>query len=136
MIFIFIAINHIISLKQTNLYFGHVRQKFSLRVLLSFCLIFVNFSLVLLIKVLLFKKSVYIRNKKFKVAKCEHVFRVGWVTSSRGTFFKKRLQHRCCLVNIAELLRTSFSQNTSGSLRLILMLSSIRHQRLYNTEKN
>ena len=89
MIFIFIAINHIISLKQTNLYFGHVRQKFSLRVLLSFCSIFVNFSLVLLIKVLLFKKSVYIRNKKFKVAKCEHFFRVGWVTGSRGTFFKK-----------------------------------------------
>ena len=35
-IFTFIVINHIISLK--HFFFGHVPQKFSLRVLLSFCL--------------------------------------------------------------------------------------------------
>ena len=29
-------------------------------------------------------------------------------------FIKKRLQHRCFPVNIAKLLRTPFSQNTSG----------------------
>ena len=30
-------------------------------------------------------------------------------------FIKKRLQHRCFLVNFAKFLRTSFLQNTSGS---------------------
>ena len=44
MIFIFIAINHIISLKQANSFFGHVCQKFSHRVLLSFCLNFCQFQ--------------------------------------------------------------------------------------------
>ena len=42
-IFIFITINHIILLTQINLFFGHVCQKFSLRVLLSFYLIFFFF---------------------------------------------------------------------------------------------
>ena len=37
-IFIFITINHIISLTHKNLFFGHVYQTFSLRVLLSFCI--------------------------------------------------------------------------------------------------
>ena len=61
-IIIFIAFNHIISLTQKNLFFGHVCQKFSLRILLSFCLIFANFSLALLIKVLLIKKNVRTTN--------------------------------------------------------------------------
>ena len=43
-IFIFIIINHIISLTQTKLCFEHVCQKFSLRVLLSFCLAFGQFQ--------------------------------------------------------------------------------------------
>ena len=42
-IFNFITINHIISLTQKNLFFGHTCQKFNLRVLLSFCLIFCQF---------------------------------------------------------------------------------------------
>ena len=80
---VFIIINHIISLKQTHLFFSHFleylmlvlhykmdkeseqflkRKKFSLRVLLSFCLIFYQFQLGVLIKVLFIKnrKSVYI----------------------------------------------------------------------------
>ena len=43
-LFSFITINRIISLKQTNVSFGHVAQKFSLRVSLSFCLIFYQFQ--------------------------------------------------------------------------------------------
>ena len=50
-------INHIISLIQTSLFFGHVFQKFGVRVLLSFCVIFPSISLTLLIKVLLIKKA-------------------------------------------------------------------------------
>ena len=53
-IFIFIIINHIIPLKQTNLFLGHVCQKLGLRVLVNFCLFFCQFqpgvSYVLLIK--------------------------------------------------------------------------------------
>ena len=74
---IFIMINRIISWIQTHwflcLYFRvppiifgwlhewriWMAQKFSLMVLLSFCLFFANFSLELLIKVLLIKKGVY-----------------------------------------------------------------------------
>ena len=60
-IFIFITINHIISIKRKKtLFFGHFHLKFSLRVFLSFCLIFVFIlSLVLLVKVLLIKKRVF-----------------------------------------------------------------------------
>ena len=43
-IFIFITFNYIISLRQKDLFFGHVCQKFSLSVLLSFCLIFCQFQ--------------------------------------------------------------------------------------------
>ena len=43
-IIIFITINYIISLRQKNVFFGHVCQKFSFRVLLSFCLIFCQFE--------------------------------------------------------------------------------------------
>ena len=43
-IIIFVTINHITSLKQKNLFFGNVCQKFSLRVLLSFCLNFCQFQ--------------------------------------------------------------------------------------------
>ena len=57
-IFIFITINHIISLIQTNLFLGHVCGKFNLMVLLSFCLFFPILSLALLIKVLLIKKAI------------------------------------------------------------------------------
>ena len=37
-IFIFITINHIISLTRKNLFFGHVYLTFSLSVLLNFCI--------------------------------------------------------------------------------------------------
>ena len=43
-IFIFIIINHIISLMQTNLFLGHVCQKLGLRVLVNFCLFFCQFQ--------------------------------------------------------------------------------------------
>ena len=55
-IIIFIPINRIIWLIQTR-FFGHVCQKFSLRLLFSFCLLFASFSLPLLIKALLIKKA-------------------------------------------------------------------------------
>ena len=60
MIFSCIEINHIISLKQPHL-FTHFCQTFSLRVLLSFWLIFDNFNLALL-KCCLYKKSVYFKS--------------------------------------------------------------------------
>ena len=51
-IFVFIPINHIISIKQQHLFIsGYFFQKFSLQVLLRFCLTFADFSLVLLISV-------------------------------------------------------------------------------------
>ena len=43
-IIIFITIYHIISLTQKKLFFGHVCQKFRLRALLSFWLIFCRFQ--------------------------------------------------------------------------------------------
>ena len=59
-IFIFITVNQIISLIQTNLLFGHVCQKFSLRVLLSFCLIFYQFQPGNAYKSVTYKKSMYL----------------------------------------------------------------------------
>ena len=56
-IFIFIIINLLISLTQKNLFFGHVRQKFSLRVLLSFCLIFCQFQPGVVYKSVSYKKE-------------------------------------------------------------------------------
>ena len=58
-IFIFIAVNHIILLKETYLWrvFGHFCQIFSHLVFLSFSLIFASFNVVLLMKVLLIKKA-------------------------------------------------------------------------------
>ena len=50
----FIMINHIIPLKQTQLFFC---QNFSFWVLFNFCLIFRNFSQVLLIKSVAYKKA-------------------------------------------------------------------------------
>ena len=43
-IFTFITINRMISLTQKNLFFGHICQKFNLRVLLRFCLILCQFQ--------------------------------------------------------------------------------------------
>ena len=57
-ILIFFTSNHIISLKQTNLVFGHFDLKFSLRVLLSFCLIFCQFEPGFPYKMLLIKKCI------------------------------------------------------------------------------
>ena len=59
-IFIYVTINHITSLIQTNLFFEHVCQKFSLRVLLSFCLIFIQFQSGVAYKSVAYKKSVYL----------------------------------------------------------------------------
>ena len=47
-----------ISLREKNLFFGHVCQKVSLRVLLSFCLIFCRFQPVVAHKSVAYKKSV------------------------------------------------------------------------------
>ena len=58
-IFIFITVNHIISLTQINLVFGHVNQNFSLRVLLSFCLFFCQFQPGVAYKSVAYKKSIY-----------------------------------------------------------------------------
>ena len=60
-IFIFISTNHIISLIQTNLFVGHVCQKFSLRVLLSFCLIFCQFQPGIAYKSVAYKKKYVIK---------------------------------------------------------------------------
>ena len=56
-IFIFITINHIISLKQTNLSFGYFDLKFSLRVLLIFWLIFLQFKPWVAYKRIAYKKA-------------------------------------------------------------------------------
>ena len=56
-IFIYITVNHIISLTQKNLFFGHAYQNFSSGCCLAFACFFANFSLVLLIKVFLIKKA-------------------------------------------------------------------------------
>ena len=61
---VFITINHAISLKQTNLFFGHACQKFSVRVLLSFCLIFGQFQPGVTCKSVAYKKSVYLFLRK------------------------------------------------------------------------
>ena len=58
-IFFFITIYHIISLTQKNLFFGYVCQKFSLKVLLSFYLIFSQFQLGVAYNDIAHKKSIY-----------------------------------------------------------------------------
>ena len=84
---LFITINQlrlqIISLIQTNLVFGHICQKFRLRVLLSFCLIFCQFQPGIAYKVLLMKKSVYYQNHLIMFVK-ESNFQ----TSSNELFFR------------------------------------------------
>ena len=57
-IFIFIKLNHTISVIQTNLFLGHICQKFSLRVLLSSCLIFCQFQPGIAYKSVAYKNSV------------------------------------------------------------------------------
>ena len=57
-IIMFIKVNYIISLRQISVSFGHVCLKFSLRVLLSFCLIFCHFQPGTAYKMLLKKKCV------------------------------------------------------------------------------
>ena len=59
MIFIFITINHTLSLTKKNLFFGQVCQKFSLGVFLSFCLIFCQFQAGFAYKSVAYKKSMY-----------------------------------------------------------------------------
>ena len=58
-ILIFITSNHIIPFTQKDLFFGHVCQKFNLRVLLSFCLTFCQFLPRVAYKSAAYKKSVY-----------------------------------------------------------------------------
>ena len=58
-IFFFITIGHIVSLTQKNLFFGYVCQKFSLKVLLSFCLIFCQFQLGVAYNGIAYQKSMY-----------------------------------------------------------------------------
>ena len=55
--FHFITINRTTSLIQTNLLFGHLCQKFSLMVLLSFCLIFCKFQPSVAYKSVSYKKA-------------------------------------------------------------------------------
>ena len=61
-IFSFIAFNHIISLTQKNLFFGHVCHKFSLRISFSFCLIFCKFQPGVAYKSVGYKESAYTTN--------------------------------------------------------------------------
>ena len=44
---------------------------------------------------------------------CQSLF-FNKVAGAPATLLKKRLWHKCFLVNFAKFLRTSFSQNTSG----------------------
>ena len=61
--FHYITIKHIISLIQNNFCFGHTCQKFSLRVLLSFCLIFCQFQPGVAYKSIAYKKGVQPENQ-------------------------------------------------------------------------
>ena len=65
-IFIFIAINYIISLRQKNLFFGHVCQKFRLRVLLSFYLVFCQCQLCVAYKSVAYRKKCVLSNYNWK----------------------------------------------------------------------
>ena len=56
-IFISITITHVTSLIQTNLFFGHVCQKSSPRVLIRFCLIFCQFQCGVSYKSVAYKKK-------------------------------------------------------------------------------
>ena len=64
-ILIFFTIIHIISLKQTNLVFGSFDLKSSLRVLLSFCLLFCQIEPGFAYKSAAYKKSVYLFTKEW-----------------------------------------------------------------------
>ena len=45
-------------------------------------------------------------------------------------FIKKRLWHRCCPLNFAKCLRTTFSQNTSGRLLLCRVIQVMEDEGL------
>ena len=60
-IFIFITINHIISVIQTNLIFKHVCQKFKLRILLTFFLNFYQFQPSIAYNSVANKKGMYLK---------------------------------------------------------------------------
>ena len=68
-IFIFITINHLISLTQKNLFSAHACQKFRLRVLLSFCLFFSKFQPGVDYKSLAYKKQCVVLKAS---STCEH----------------------------------------------------------------
>ena len=59
------------------------------------------------------KKGVLRRFAKFTGYMCQSLL------------FKKRLRHRCFPVNFANVLRKSFSQNTSGRLFLVYQFHKI-----------
>ena len=89
-IFIFIIINHIISLKKTNLFFGQVCQNFSLRVLLSFCLVVCQFESGVAYKRVAYKRSVhsFLSNKSFIIFKKLFSEAVGRRCSVKNVFLK------------------------------------------------
>ena len=103
-IFIFVAINHIISLKQTNLFFGHVCQKFSLRVFFHGLILlwFENINLVMRNPILKFRQSSIVFKKP-------------------GFLFQK-FRHGFSPVNLLHIFRTPFLKNTSEWLLLTVVL--------------
>ena len=58
-IFIYITVNHIISLTQKNLFFGHAYQNFSSGCCLAFAYFFCQFQLGVAYKSVVYKKSIY-----------------------------------------------------------------------------
>ena len=98
-IFIFIIINHIISLIQTKLCFEHVCQKFSIRVLFSFFLAFGQFQPGIACKTVAYKKGC---NQKARNNK-EKTFLKIFSTKSVSVI----LQGLCMLLNHSILLMSA-----------------------------
>ena len=63
------------------------------------------------------------------ISSCAIEFSIPSSFTEPETLLKKRLWHRCCLVNFAKFLRTLFSQNTPE--RLLLDFEIVQTKNLY-----
>ena len=91
--FHYITIKHIISLIQNNFCFGHVCQKFSLRVLLSFCLIFCQFQPGVAYESIAYKKGAQPENQ-FSLVKLRSFIKNYLLLISVTVFIKRNSEQK------------------------------------------
>ena len=64
---------------------------------------------------------------KFTKNTCASLFFNKVASLKPATLLKKRLRHRCFLVNLARFLRISFSENAPGQQLLVISMKNSRN---------